>query len=150
MSHGPSTSLLSLPPELLLPILSEALSIHPVPSAVLSTCKHLHGLAEPLLYRHLRLRSSRALALCAQHAARKHTIRTVDVQLAGGEVGSGQMAVLCAILFRHLNEVSGGCTWDERPSAKTRLPLDELRLCMNSQSSPAKDDVELCALGLIE
>ncbi|KZV75613.1 hypothetical protein PENSPDRAFT_748278 [Peniophora sp. CONT] len=151
MNHKPPIFLLDLPPELLLPVLSEALIIHPNPAAVLSTCKHLRDLGEPLLYRHLTLRSSHALILCSKSSARRHRIRTVDVRLAGGEVGSGQIAELGALLFLHLNEIApGGCTWNQHPVVKTRLQLDEMRLCMNSQSSPAKDDTELCVLGLID
>lgn len=151
MGDNASVSLFRLPPELLMPILSETLTIHPSPAAVLSTCQRLRELGEPLLYRHLALRSTNALRSCVQSASRRHTIRTVDVELAGGEVGSGQMALLGALLFLHLNEIApGGCTWNERLFVKTRLHLDELRLCLNSQSSPAKDDTELCALGLAE
>ncbi|VDB85135.1 unnamed protein product [Peniophora sp. CBMAI 1063] len=131
--HGAAPMLLDLPPELLLPILTEALAGHPSPIAVLSTCRRIRELGEPLLYRHLTLRSTKALIL------------------SGGEVGSGQMAMLCPILYQHINALTpGGCIWNEHISVKERLRLDRVGLCMNSQSSPAKDDTELSALGIID
>ena len=125
--------------------------MHPSPVAVLSTCRRFLELGEPILYRQLLLCSTSALRRCAHSANLRHTVRAIEVQLAGGEVGSGQMAQICAILYRHLNEIAPGTrTWKEHVSLENRLQLDSVKLCMNVQSSPAKDDVEFLAFGLIK
>jgi len=129
----------SLPPELILDILSFAIGLHPNPSSILATSRRLHALGTPLLYAAPSFRSARALAAFPLRPPVQP--RALHVHLAGGEVGAGQFRAL-ATLIRHCLRNGG--------RNDNVLQLEELSLCMNSTADPKSDDSALEALGLVE
>jgi hypothetical protein len=143
-------NLLDLPIELLIRALDIAIVVHPVPAYVLVLNKFIYGIASPILYKHLYFSSLLAMARFPSVIWGSDTVwkpRTINVKLAGGEVGKGA--------FRQLSRVLASIPFrqDATGMNTTRLELEDFCLCMHTTSRGDRDggdDQSLVVLDFVE
>lgn len=137
--------LLDLPPELLIRVLDVATAVHPIPAHVLVLNKFIYSIAAPILYRHLYLPSLSAIARFPTVIWGLETVgkpSTITVNLAAAEVGRG--------VFRDLLRLLLTTRFPRDGVTKTRLELEDLRLCLHSTNDGDTDDKSLRALEFVE
>lgn len=132
-----ASSLLGLPAELFIDILTYALYNHPTPSDVLCLAQSFYTVGLRILHADLRLRTVRQLA---QFSAPQESPevrlacapKTLSLSLPGGTATSDVFLLLAKALRRcsaALNELSAD---EGHRHGDTRVPLDVLRLCLHS------------------
>ncbi|KAH9915754.1 uncharacterized protein B0H18DRAFT_1040308 [Fomitopsis serialis] len=128
-------SLLGLPSELCIDILSYALYEHPNPSDVLCITPVFFTLGTRILHTNLRFRAVRQLALfgAAQEVSGTYKLacapRTLSVILPGGTASSDVFLCLAGALRRCRAALDNR---NEGKSSGDRVPLDTLQLCLHS------------------
>jgi len=131
-SAAMAISLISIPIELVIEILSLALHEHPRPSDIFCVNRSFLALGQPILHSHLRFRTIRQLTLFAQQEENAHLAcspRTLTVKLPGGTATYDVFSHLAAAL--RLCRNSGGRAEGDHSA---QVALDLLSLCLHSHA----------------
>jgi hypothetical protein len=128
-----------LPTELIIQILTFALTLNPNPISVLRVNKYFLAVSKPILYSDLYFSSVTRLAKFSLCSGDVTPPRTLDVVLAGGASNFH--------VFQHLRDVLRRCSKSTTNSGN-QVPLELLSLCFHSHSRnpDLKDTYEALSL----